>query len=147
MRGSHLARLLGPWVGPGAVRRGPEYQALAGAVRGLLADGRLALGVRLPAERELALALGISRTTVTAAYRTLRESGHLVSRRGAGSWTALPSGQHVGTSGLWTPVDDADLIDLGCAALPAPPQLMTAVAEATAELPRYTTGAGYQPVG
>ena len=68
-------------------RRSPDYAALAGAVRGLLADGRLPLGVRLPAERELAEALGISRTTVTAAYRELRETGHLTSRRGAGSWT------------------------------------------------------------
>src|SRR3954452_18920815 len=95
--------------GPGGRR--PEYVVLAGAVRGLLIDGRLALGVRLPAERELAVALGLSRPTATAAYRELRESGHLVSRRGAGSWTSLPSGHRVGTSGLWAPSDDTDLID------------------------------------
>jgi len=83
MRGPQLARLLGDWH-VRTHRRGPEYAALAAAVRGLLTDGRLALGVRLPAERELADALGISRTTVTAAYRTLRESGYLTSRRGAG---------------------------------------------------------------
>ena len=53
--------------------RARSTSSLAGAVRGLLIDGRLALGVRLPAERELAAALGISRTTVTAAYRELRE--------------------------------------------------------------------------
>src|SRR5438045_1005997 len=69
MRGPQLARLLGPWNAAGVVRR-PDYAALAGAVRGLLHDGRLALGVRLPAERELAGALGISRTAVAAGVPT-----------------------------------------------------------------------------
>jgi len=151
VRGPQLARLLNSWQVPTGVRsiggRRPEYVVLASAVRGLLVDGRLALGVRLPAERELAVSLGISRTTVTAAYRELRESGHLTSRRGAGSWTSLPSGHRVGTTGLWAPSDDTDLIDLGCAALPAPPQLAAAAAEAVADLPGYTGGAGYQPMG
>ncbi len=142
IRGPQLARLLSAWQTPSSVRsiggRRPEYVVLAGAVRGLLIDGRLALGVRLPAERELAVALGISRTTVTAAYRELRESGHLTSRRGAGSWTALPGGHRVGTSGLLAPSDDADLIDLGCAALPAPPELQQAAIEAVNDLPPYS---------
>jgi len=143
-------RLLDHWrtnrtAGPG--RRRPEYVALAGAIRGLLRDGRIPIGVRLPAERELAEALGVSRTTVTAAYRELRETGHLTSRRGSGSFTAIPGGQRVGSGGLWTPEDADDMIDLGCAAPPAPAQFAQAVAEATAELPRYTTGAGYHPTG
>jgi DNA-binding transcriptional MocR family regulator len=145
MRGSQLARLLGDWhVRPH--RRGPEYAALAGAVRGLLTDGRLALGVRLPAERELADALGISRTTVTAAYRTLRDSGYLTSRRGAGSWTELPGGHRVGSGGMLVSTSD-DGLDLNCATLPAPPQVMDAVMAATADLPPYLTRRGYQPTG
>ncbi|WP_433049346.1 PLP-dependent aminotransferase family protein [Dactylosporangium sp. CS-033363] len=151
VRGAQLARMLNAWQvavgvrGPAGKR--PEYVVLANAVRGLLIDGRLALGVRLPAERELAAALGISRTTVTAAYRELRESGHLSSRRGAGSWTELPAGHRVGTSGLWTPSDDAGLIDLGCAAMPAPPELSVAAAEAVTDLEPYLCGPGYQPMG
>lgn len=151
VRGAQLARMLNAWQvavgvrGPGGKR--PEYVVLANAVRGLLIDGRLALGVRLPAERELAAALGISRTTVTAAYRELRESGHVSSRRGAGSWTELPAGHRVGTSGLWTPSDDTDLIDLGCAAMPAPPELPAAAAEALTDLEPYLCGPGYQPMG
>src|SRR5215813_3435436 len=94
IHGPQLARLLGRWQGGRGV---PDYLALAGTVRGLLTDGRLALGVRLPAERELAVALGISRTTVSAAYRTLRETGHLTSRRGAGSWTTIPGGARLGS--------------------------------------------------
>lgn len=147
VRGVQLARLLGRWHALPARRRSPDYVALASAVRGLLADGRLALGVRLPAERELAEALEISRTTVSAAYRELRDSGHLTSRRGAGSWTTLPSGHRVAGSGLWMADDELDLIDLSCAALGAPESLMAAAREAVEELPRYLGGAGYHPSG
>lgn len=147
VRGSQLARLLGHWHALPGRRRSPDYAALAGAIRGLLADGRLPLAVRLPAERELAEALKVSRTTVTAAYRELRETGHLTSRRGAGSWTTLPTGHRVASSGLWTPQSDLDMIDLGCAALAAPAELVPAARAAAEDLPRYLADAGYHPTG
>ncbi|MCA2212358.1 MocR-like transcription factor YczR [Jidongwangia harbinensis] len=147
VRGSQLARLLGQWHSLPGRHRSPDYAALAGAIRGLLADSRLALGVRLPAERELAEALAISRTTVTAAYRALRESGHLTSRRGAGSWTTLPNGHRVATSGLWTANDDLDMIDMGVAASAAPVELVPAARAAADDLPRYLGSAGYHPTG
>ncbi|HEV8175142.1 MAG TPA: PLP-dependent aminotransferase family protein [Actinoplanes sp.] len=147
IRGGQLARLLGQWHSLPGRHRSPDYAALAGAVRGLLADGRLPLGVRLPAERELAESLGISRTTVTAAYRSLRETGHLTSRRGAGSWTTLPNGHRVASSGLWTPDDDLDMIDMGVAASAAPVELVHAARAAADDLPRYLGSAGYHPTG
>jgi DNA-binding transcriptional MocR family regulator len=147
VRGGQLARLLGQWHALPARRRSPDYLALAGAVRGLLTDGRLALGVRLPAERELAEALAISRTTVSAAYRELRDSGHLSSRRGSGSWTTLPEGLRVGASGLWGPYDDPGVIDLSCAAPPAPAELVDAARAAVEDLPAYLGKVGYWPCG
>ena len=45
----------------------PAYRHLADAISALILDGRIALHVRLPAERELAGALNISRPTITAA--------------------------------------------------------------------------------
>ncbi len=147
IRGSQLARLLGEWHALPGRHRSPDYAALAAAVRGLLADGRLPLGVRMPAERELSDSLAISRTTVSAAYRTLRETGHLTSRRGAGSWTILPAGHRVATSGLWAAGDDTDLIDLGVAASAAPVELVPAARAAVEDLPRYLGSAGYHPTG
>lgn len=147
IRGHHLARLLGNWRPLPGRRRAAGYVALADAVRGLLADGRLPLGARLPAERELAAVLGVSRTTVASAYRLLRETGYLSSRRGAGSWTSLPANHRVAGSGVWTPRDESDLIELTQAAMPAPPQLAAAAAEAVEDLPRYAAGAGYHPAG
>jgi DNA-binding transcriptional MocR family regulator len=142
-----LARLLGQWHSLPGRHKSPDYAALAAAIRGLLADSRLPLGVRLPAERELAESLAVSRTTVTAAYRALRESGHLTSRRGAGSWTTLPTGHRVGSSGLWAPDEDPDMIDMGVAASAAPVELIPAARAAADDLPRYLGSAGYHPTG
>jgi DNA-binding GntR family transcriptional regulator len=82
-----LASLLADWR-----TASPAYGALARAIAVALLDGRLPLGCRLPSERDLAGALDVSRTTVTAAYDALQASGHLLSRRGSGSWTVLPAG-------------------------------------------------------
>ncbi|MCR6494195.1 GntR family transcriptional regulator [Cellulomonas sp. P24] len=80
-----LERLLGGWH-----RTGPAYTALADAVRAALLAGSLPLSTRLPSERELAVVLGLSRTTTSAAYQLLRDEGFLVSRRGSGTITTLP---------------------------------------------------------
>lgn len=151
--GPHLARLLGD-----VSAERPVYAALARSVRGLVLDGRLALRTRLPAERDLAAALGVSRTTVTTAYDRLREEGYIESRQGAGSWTALPpvrmssaerrAAQPGGRFGKAYPApDDTSFIDLGCATPGAPAVFEEAVAAAVDELPRYSSGPGYEPAG
>ncbi|GAA3978069.1 PLP-dependent aminotransferase family protein [Actinomadura viridis] len=155
--GQQLARLLGE-VPP----ERPFYAALARAVRALVLDGRLPLRIRLPAERDLAAALGVSRTTVTAAYDRLRDEGYVESRQGAGSWTALPptnmsmvppgpedARPGAGREGFGRAhaPDTPGLIDLGCATPAAPAVFEEAVAAAVAELPRHTGGPGYEPAG
>ncbi|WP_426661414.1 PLP-dependent aminotransferase family protein [Rhodanobacter aciditrophus] len=71
--------------GRGSRRR---LQALHGQLRAAILDGRLGPGLRLPATRELALALDISRNTVVAAYDLLLGEGYLEARRGAGCYVA-----------------------------------------------------------
>ena len=57
-----LSEIIGTWQN----RPGPAYQGLASAIRQSVLDGRLAIGARLPAERELSRALGaVSYTHLT----------------------------------------------------------------------------------
>lgn len=130
---------LGAWRAEGAA-----YGALANRIRLLALDGRIPLGTRLPAERELAAELGISRTTVAAAYARLRTAGYLESTRGSGSVVAMP--------GRGTSTEDDDgygtiALDFSKAALPAAPQVGEAAARAARELPAYLNGDGYDLLG
>ncbi|MGW5360493.1 MocR-like transcription factor YczR [Actinopolymorpha pittospori] len=143
----HLAGLLGPWRQ--ARHPSPSYRALADRIRVLVLDGRLPPGTRLPSERELALALGTSRTTVSSAYGVLREISFLTSRRGAPSRTAVPPSAGARSTGVIIPSADNEshLLDLGAAALTAPPGMAEAVAAASEALPAYLGGHGYTARG
>lgn len=128
----------------------PTYRRLADQVRTLVSEGRLPVGARLPAERELAAALALSRTTVATAYEALRADGYLRSRRGAGSWTTLPEGAPPPGDALHPvpPDEQGHTLDLGVAALPAPqPYLGEAAARAVEQLPAYAAGHGCYPTG
>nr|WP_307093368.1 PLP-dependent aminotransferase family protein [Arthrobacter sp. B2I5] len=98
---SALARLLGTW-NPGT---SPAYRELADVVRLLVLDGRVALDTALPSERALSAALGVSRTTVTAAYGHLREQGFLSSGQGSRSRTRIPRTTAAGTMMLRGPLN------------------------------------------
>jgi DNA-binding transcriptional MocR family regulator len=83
-----LVRQLGEWRAQGS-RRGSA--GLAAGIRLLVLDGQLAPGTTLPAERELAEALGVSRTMVAAAWDLLSADGLIVRKRGSGTRTAVPA--------------------------------------------------------
>ncbi|WP_120339159.1 PLP-dependent aminotransferase family protein [Cryobacterium soli] len=132
-----LETLLGEWR-----TNGTAYRALADRIRLLTLDGRIPTDSRLPAERDLGTRLGLSRTTVTAAYGQLRSAGYLHSVQGSGSVTRLP--------GAPEPTDvpsQPPVLDLGQAVLPAWPGLAEVAALAAADLPRYLGGSGFDPVG
>jgi GntR family transcriptional regulator/MocR family aminotransferase len=57
-------------------------------IRRAIADGRLRPGDCLPASRDLARSLQVSRTTVTLAYDRLASEGFLTSRIGAGTYVS-----------------------------------------------------------
>jgi GntR family transcriptional regulator, transcriptional repressor for pyruvate dehydrogenase complex len=57
-------------------------------VRREIESGRLRAGDRLPPERELALAMGLSRPSLRSGLRTLQAMGIITSRRGAGTFIA-----------------------------------------------------------
>ncbi len=121
---------------------GVAYSALADRIRLLVLDGRIAPTTRLPAERELASQLGVSRTTVTAAYAELRHAGFLSSVRGSGSLAQLP----LRSPSLPDPVR-SDYLDFSKATMPAMPQVLAAARRAAEELPRYIGESGFDPIG
>jgi DNA-binding transcriptional MocR family regulator len=133
----------------GEFARSPAYAGLADALTELIGDGRVGLGVRLPSERDLTAALGVSRTTVTRAYQVLHDSGYAEARRGAGTFTQVPGGRSRAHDRALVPGtgDDGDVIDLNCAATTAPPGIAAAYTAAVAELPAYLGGHGYFPAG
>jgi DNA-binding transcriptional MocR family regulator len=61
------------------------YVQVAEAIEEAIRAGRLRIGDRLPAERELAQELGVSRTTVTGAYQELQARGILRGHVGRGT--------------------------------------------------------------
>lgn len=136
--GARLVDLLGDWRVAGNAR-----DRLVTSLRGLILDAQISLETRLPSERALAAALGVSRSTVTAAYDQLRAEGYLRSTRGSGSFAAVPGG-HRGVPGA---LASGDGIDLRIAALPAPPILGQLVESAAADLPRWLDHHGYDPLG
>lgn len=147
--GAHtFARILGGW-------RPPDGRQLAAAltdqIRLLVLDGRLPLGTRVPAERELAGSLEVSRTTVATSYESLREAGYLHSRRGSGSWTRLPDarpGDPAAPIGAFSPGHDDTVVDLAYAALPAPLDAVRAAATAAVgDLDAHLGGHGYEITG
>lgn len=132
-----LASALGGWR-----TSEPAYEALADAIRLLCLDNRLAADTALPAERELAAALTVSRTTVAAAYRSLRATGHIRSLRGSGSVTLPLARRDPGTR-----PGAADAIDLQQASPPAWPGLAGVMAEVGAGAASLVARPGYDILG
>jgi DNA-binding FadR family transcriptional regulator len=83
-----------------AVRSARAFEEIAAQIRGELAEGRLKVGSRLPAERALALQFGVSRNTLREALRSLEHAGLVLLRKGAsgGAFISQGSGDAIVTS-------------------------------------------------
>jgi len=66
----------------------PVYRQIYEAVTRALASGRLAADEQLPTIVELAAQLRINPNTVARAYRDLENDGHIVAKRGRGTFPA-----------------------------------------------------------
>jgi GntR family transcriptional repressor for pyruvate dehydrogenase complex len=69
-----------------AVRKTRVSEEIIGQVRDLITSGRLKVGDRLPAERELATTLQVGRSTVREAIRAMESLGILEARPGEGTF-------------------------------------------------------------
>ncbi|MFT0534428.1 PLP-dependent aminotransferase family protein [Castellaniella hirudinis] len=146
MKESISARQVGILVG--ALPPGTAYAGLADKLTLLVGDGRIPLAVRLPSERALATALGLSRTTITRAYALLCDSGYARAIQGSGTYTAVPGGRRQAHDRVLVAGGAGESwIDLSCAADSAPAEVMAAYTAALAALPSYLSGHGYFPSG
>jgi DNA-binding transcriptional MocR family regulator len=84
MRLDTFVQQLGNW----SEEKGPLHHRLEVCLQRAIEHGLLVPSTRLPAERALATALALSRTTVLTAYNTLRTEGWLTSRPGSGTWVS-----------------------------------------------------------
>ena len=166
---SALITMIGPWA-DGA---DPLNEQLADALTRAIEVGLLPPGTRLPAERELARELALSRTTIVAAYDRLRLAGLARSRQGSGTRVAARrpglfaltptraedtdteapiriarSSARPGGSPDWLVPHDADAIQFTIGALPAGPAVAACVETALRDdVPALLTEMGYDPFG
>ncbi|PUE46412.1 GntR family transcriptional regulator [Limnohabitans sp. 2KL-1] len=90
------------------------YRQIAEQLRQLMASGEFALGSRLPAERDLAVQLGVSRPSVREALIALEVEGMIEVRTGSGIYvrqtmaakpTAAPAELDDNTPANWGPLE------------------------------------------
>jgi len=81
---------------PDRASREPVYRQLGSYLRDLIDSRRLPPAERLPASRDLAATLGVSRNTVNQAYQDLIDQGLLHARVGRGTFVAARPGSRNG---------------------------------------------------
>jgi DNA-binding transcriptional MocR family regulator len=143
-----LVAALGEW----RAGRGPLFERLTSALVRASEQGALAPGGELPAERALARELDISRSTVVAAYRELRDRGVAVTRHGSGTVmrNVLPTASGASSpavSALLARGDhSAALIDLSVGA-PDFDDVIEDLTVSGSALPHRARDHGYVPLG
>jgi DNA-binding FadR family transcriptional regulator len=101
------------------------YRQIADQIRSLIGKGEVAPGARLPAERDLARQLGVSRPSLREALIALEVEGLLDVRVGSGIYVASPGvprrhgAEIAGASGPFEVIRARWMIEGECAALAA----------------------------
>lgn len=135
------------WV-PTLPAAGTRYRLLADAIAEAIVTGELSEGARLPPQRRLADALGVTVGTVTRAYGEAERRGLVEARIGSGTYVrgtepSLRAFGHVATD------IDSDIVDLSLSLPPPHPDRPRALGEALNAIGRdpsaLTQAVDYQP--
>ncbi|KFF49336.1 GntR family transcriptional regulator [Gammaproteobacteria bacterium MFB021] len=97
---------------------GPRYRQLADAIAAAVASGELAAGDKLPPQRRLADALGVTVGTVTRAYAVAEQRGVVNARVGSGTYVRGAEAGIDAFDHLFTRPRDSGSIDLSHATPP-----------------------------
>ena len=138
------------WVPSIDGRPGHRYRAIVEAIAEAVASGVLRAGDRLPPQRELADALGLSLSTVTRAYVEAERRGLVAGEVGRGTYVR-PAGaeRREGGPALFVPRAKSEVIDLSIN-LPPVGDAGVHLARTLAELSQssdLTALLNYEPVG
>ena len=68
----------------------PKSEAVASALKDFIAKGHYAPGEKLPSERDLALALSVSRVSIRSALQQLKAQGLILTKPGGGTFVSRP---------------------------------------------------------
>ncbi|WP_010206265.1 aminotransferase-like domain-containing protein [Salinibacterium sp. PAMC 21357] len=146
-----LARLITGWASTDDTQRVGLADSLADAIRETIVSGALSDGAKLPAQRPLAIELGVSRGTVAAAFDILVAQEYCVAATGSGTRVRRRNHGHAGWtsySRVSTTTSHTPALDLRSSALTG----LDLVAEAWGEFDRDSLGSllrtdGYFPSG
>ena len=135
------------WV-PVLTGEGPRYRQVADAIVAAIGAGELAEAEKLPPQRRLAHALGVTTGTITRAYAEVERRGFVQARVGSGTYvcaSVLDTFTHV------RPEGDAGQVDLSLS-LPPPCDLRAqglgrAMAALQNDVSALTHAMDYQPEG
>src|SRR5919106_4893134 len=95
------------------VREGNAFEEAVQRILQAIKLGAVTAGERLPAERDLAKRLGISRVTLREALRALIDAGYVESRRGrsGGTFVTYRPDEHVDDAPVTAHVDPRERLD------------------------------------
>lgn len=133
---NRMVRVIGRW----SDGTRPIYRELADAIATSIRRGDIRPGTRLPAERSLARALAVSRTTVVNAYRRLAEMKVVIRRRGSGTYALATGTQVQMASEILATLESSEvrlggseatrsIVDLSSAAFEAPEEVLVSAAQ------------------
>ncbi|WP_343230566.1 GntR family transcriptional regulator [Salinicola acroporae] len=106
------------WI-PALPGQGPRYRELADAIANATASGELVAGAKLPPQRRLADALGVTVGTVTRAYALAEQRGVVTARVGSGTYVRGAGAPHPAFDHVRRAAPDSGIVDLSLS-LPPP---------------------------
>ena len=128
--------------------RSARYRQIATAIGDAIDQGRLAAGDRLPPQRTLADALGVTVGTITRAYAEAQQQGWVMSRVGSGTYVR-DTDSHEPPFSVHVADDQSDVIDLSLSFAPPHPWrdecLRDALVEVSQDPAAIAMAAAYQP--
>ncbi|HDZ45873.1 hypothetical protein LCGC14_0167330 [marine sediment metagenome] len=135
------------WVPSLKAFNGPRYRAIAHAIEAAIRAGTLAPGERLPPQRRLADALGVTIGTVTRGYAEAERHGWVAARVGSGTYVKGKAQASVFNPAA-SPDNASGIIDLSLSLPPPHPLRQASLSEALSNLsqsePALERGVTYQ---